>query len=236
MIHTFFLTLLFAHAIADYPLQTTPVYKFKIKSFWGIVLHVLIITLFTLVTIYAVGWEFNPGILLFIALLAGLHIIEDKLKLSVYRGNDFFWYIIDQVIHILCMALIYILPITLVTTSWNLGSAVNYYLLAITGIVYASYAASIGIHFYIKAYKEPMIGYKRNWMEIVELGFWATAFFLFCKYFILIALAGLLVKFIAKKYLNVPELGRMINIVIPFIVFILFCGVNFLINNYTMTF
>ncbi|MFC1478533.1 DUF3307 domain-containing protein [Candidatus Margulisiibacteriota bacterium] len=236
MAHTFFLTLLFAHAISDYPFQTSPVYKFKIKSFWGIVLHVIIITLTTLAAIYAVGWEFNLGILLFIGLLAGLHIIEDKLKISVYRGNDFFWYIIDQVIHILCMALIYILPLSLVPTFWNMGSAVNYYLLSITGIVYASYASSIGIHFYVKAYKEPMKGYKRNWLEIVELGFWATAFFLLPQYFIIIALAGLLIKFVVKKYLNLPELGSMINIVIPLITFILLWGSNILINNYTVTF
>ena len=183
MQHTLFLTLILAHAIADYPLQTNAVYAMKVKRFGGIVLHVFIFTLTALVTILTVGWQVNTRLAAFLLLLTILHIVEDKLKLCCYRGNPLFWYVTDQIIHVLCIALLYVLPLRLIPTAWNPGSAIHSWLLAGIGVIYASYASSIGLHFYRQAFQNPEEVYQRNWGEIAKMGgFFLVMYLLLLKF------------------------------------------------------
>ena len=225
MLNTFFLTLLLAHAIADYPLQTNTVYGFKIRSFWGIVLHVLIFTLTALVAIVAVGWQVNPSILTFLGLLTVLHIIEDKLKLAVYKGNVFFWYVADQIIHVLCLALAYLVPLTLTAEPWYAGGSIHFTLLAGTGIIYASYASSIGLHFWEKAFRDPHSIYRRQWGEVIEMALWAFLFFAFPKWMLILLVAGLGLKWVIRKQVALKMFARVASIVIPFVVAAGVCGI-----------
>jgi hypothetical protein len=196
MINTFVLTLLASHAVADYPLQTNQVFAFKVKSFWGIVLHVLIFTFLSLGALIAVGFRLNSSILWFLALLTLLHIIEDKLKLCCYRGNELFWYVVDQLVHVFCICLAYLLPLELAPAGWYPGALVNIYLIGITATVMGSYASSLGIYFYCKSFIDKRLIYQRDWLEIIELAILTLVLFVFITYWWLTILLFILFKFI----------------------------------------
>jgi hypothetical protein len=215
MIATLFLTLLFAHAIADYPLQTNWVYALKVRHFWGIVLHVLIFTLTSLVFLFLIGFKINISILGFLLFLTVLHIIEDKLKLAVYKGDVFFWYVVDQLIHIACIAMLWALPLNVELLPWYPGDAMNHLLFAGTLVVYASYASSIGIYFFKKSYRGFRGAYQRDWGEILEMGFWAVLFVsLPVAWVITFFISGLLVKGVGRK--RIPaKLTSIPRIIIP---------------------
>ena len=212
---SFFLTIVLAHAISDYPLQTNDIYAFKLKSIWGIILHVLVFTSTAMMAMTTFGWQLNTTTYLYLVGLTALHIVEDKLKLSMYKGNELFWYITDQAIHICCIALVFILPIQVKAKLWNLGPLINPFLLGAILTIYASYAGSIGIFFYKKTYLNPSETYTRNWQEIIEMMVLTITLILAEHLFIPIFLLLLLMKFALKKITLDNQLSRLSTLAIP---------------------
>ena len=215
MTTSFFLTILLAHSLADYPLQTNDIYALKLKNLWGIILHGLVFTSTAMIAMTTFGWELNTTTYIYLGGLTVLHIIEDKLKLFIYKGNELFWYITDQIIHIGCIALIYMIPVQLTPKLWNLGPVINPFLLGAVITIYASYASSIGIFFYKKAYKNPNEVYKRNWLEIIEMMVLTITLIISGHLYIPICILLFLMKFALRKITPEHPLSRFTTLVIP---------------------
>ncbi len=98
----FFWHLTFAHFLTDYPLQTDKLFEKKTKSISGVLVHGLL--LFFSMFLFLLPFSFSLNVLLGIILITILHIVQDKFKVFLsYReeiGENFFYYIIDQALHI----------------------------------------------------------------------------------------------------------------------------------------
>lgn len=94
-------TLLLAHLIADFPLQTNWVFKIKTQSSWGIAVHVGIHLLVTAVLIKEpiTYW-------LMLASLGVVHFIIDWVKLRLPARQQTPGFILDQIAHLLTLLLI----------------------------------------------------------------------------------------------------------------------------------
>jgi hypothetical protein len=104
--------LLFAHLLADFPLQVNRVYTLKLKSFWGVVLHASIFGIVALI-VSAPYWLVNPYNLLFIIVLWSSHIYIDRTKLlannlTIHKTTAFF---LDQILHISLIFLVCSFPL-----------------------------------------------------------------------------------------------------------------------------
>jgi hypothetical protein len=97
-------TLMLAHLLADYPLQTDWMVKMK-RTWQGLTLHVAI----HFVTMIVLLWPASAALWPYLLVLAGLHFAIDTLKnlLSIWRPQ---WvirtYAADQLLHLLSIWLI----------------------------------------------------------------------------------------------------------------------------------
>ena len=93
-----FLTLLTAHFLADFPLQTNIIYKWKTLSPWGVVFHSGIFTLCALMLCFSV---LNAGIIFLIFFLSVIHFFTDWSKLKIPEKHDnLFIFLLDQLAHV----------------------------------------------------------------------------------------------------------------------------------------
>lgn len=98
----FFWSLLLAHVIADFPLQTDAIFRLKTKYSWGVLPHVLICTLMNILALYP--YLNNLTVWSAIVVLGIVHTILDRTKISVSEKisrDSFFQFFIDQVFHVL---------------------------------------------------------------------------------------------------------------------------------------
>ena len=98
----FFWTLLFAHVIGDFPLQTDAIYRVKTKYWWGVVPHVLICTVMNILVL--VPFLNTKNAWWGIAFLGLIHIVLDRTKISVSEKiarDNFFQFFLDQLLHVL---------------------------------------------------------------------------------------------------------------------------------------
>ncbi len=102
------LHLLAAHFIADYPLQSNKLIKYKRKRIFGVVLHSLIhLAISCLLILPFISYKVFWGILIIFA----AHVIIDETKglLCKYtKINGFLLYIVDQIVHV---AVIYLVAV-----------------------------------------------------------------------------------------------------------------------------
>lgn len=93
-------TLLLAHLLADFPLQTNALAKLKKASLTGVFIHVLVYVLITALVIRepARYW----------ALIGGLgitHFLIDGLKTRYLQSFETFYFVIDQCLHFLSIGI-----------------------------------------------------------------------------------------------------------------------------------
>ena len=94
-------TLLFAHLIADFPLQTNWVFRFKLESWLGVVLHSaihVVVTAFLLVR-----W---PQVWPVLLILGILHFICDWLKTRPFCDSGVSGFLIDQLAHVTILSVL----------------------------------------------------------------------------------------------------------------------------------
>lgn len=95
IIMTIFFSLLLAHLIADFPLQTNWIYAMKLKSNKGILIHVLIHLIVTSLLIK------DPlSHLPLLAILGASHFLFDWLKLRYPTQRQVPGFLVDQVLHL----------------------------------------------------------------------------------------------------------------------------------------
>ena len=98
---TVFATLMLAHLLADFPLQTNQIFKWKVASSWGVALHVAIHVVVTAVFITDLA-QYWPVL----AFLAVTHFLTDWLKLRVPTRYQTPGFVLDQLAHWLTLGVI----------------------------------------------------------------------------------------------------------------------------------
>ncbi len=108
-----FLKFILAHLIADFVLQFEELYQLKIRSLWGHVLHVLIHLGVSLAMVFPY-WD-SPSLWIFLAGLMLVHFIQDIIKYTLTQKipkNTFVYFMADQFVHGLAIAVILLFPIS----------------------------------------------------------------------------------------------------------------------------
>lgn len=119
-----FFTLVLAHLIADFPLQTNRIFAMKLQSSKGIALHVMIHLLVTALLIKAPLSHLPLFIILGIS-----HFLIDWLKLRYPTNRQAAGFLLDQALHLIIL-------IFLATISTTLQPVLPYWLL-IVAMMYA---------------------------------------------------------------------------------------------------
>lgn len=102
-----FYRLLLAHLIADFPLQTSQIFKIKTNTQWGVILHTLIVLIFSL--LFAFPYLENLRVIIIIIIIFATHTIIDKIKLDYSKKNTnqgIKIFLLDQFLHIAIIAVL----------------------------------------------------------------------------------------------------------------------------------
>ncbi len=99
--------LLLAHIIADFPLQTSQIFKIKMNTQWGVILHTIIVLIFSI--LFTFPYLENPKVITILLIIFISHTIIDKIKLERSKKtntNNLKVFLIDQVLHISIIAIL----------------------------------------------------------------------------------------------------------------------------------
>jgi hypothetical protein len=97
-----FWTLLLAHILGDFPLQTDTIFRLKKRGSWGVLPHVLVCTIINIIALSPLLATKQAWIAIFV--LAIVHAILDHSKIHIsdkHARDDIFQFLFDQVLHIL---------------------------------------------------------------------------------------------------------------------------------------
>jgi len=100
-----FYRLLLAHIIADFPLQTKQIFKVKMNTEWGVLLHTLIVLIFSI--LFAFPYLEAPKVIMVLWVIFLSHTVIDKIKLEYSKKNanqDIKIFLLDQFLHISIIA------------------------------------------------------------------------------------------------------------------------------------
>ena len=75
-----FYRLLLAHIIADFPMQTKQIFKVKTDTEWGVLVHTLIVLIFSI--LFAFPYLEDPKVVIILLVIFLSHTVIDKLKLE----------------------------------------------------------------------------------------------------------------------------------------------------------
>lgn len=103
----FFWSLLLAHVIADFPLQTDGIYRIKTKYAWGVLPHVLICSMMNILAL--LPYLNNVNAWFAVLGLGAVHIILDRTKIRVTERiarDNFFQFFLDQLLHVISIWII----------------------------------------------------------------------------------------------------------------------------------
>ena len=102
-----FYRLLLAHVIADFPLQTNQIFKVKTNTEWGVLLHTLIVLIFSI--LFAFPYLEDPKVRIILLVIFLSHTVIDKLKLEyskkINKASTRIL-LLDQALHITIIALL----------------------------------------------------------------------------------------------------------------------------------
>lgn len=173
------LELLFlSHFIADFPLQTNSIYAAKMRSVWGVLIHVSVVTLVNIILL--LPFITHPNTWYAIALIFVIHMVMDQTKVSVtkkYPGTDNTWFfLIDQAVHILTIiAAVKIFGLDrmfdALTENGKLPFWLGWYedpflLLVLSGIIVVSFFAGIILYFITHKRQKIKIIFQYNYPQM----------------------------------------------------------------------
>lgn len=144
-----FYRLLLAHVIADFPLQFTSIYRFKIKSLLGSFVHSGIFSLLAILLVWPY-WNLTR-MQEFIFFLWLVHGIQDWLKVVVcekYRLDNIWVFLLDQSLHVGFLCLLFPFGLAKLTPPEALSKLVSLYNdnnVVIYGIAFVSVGFGGGI-------------------------------------------------------------------------------------------
>ncbi len=105
-----FLKLVLAHMVADFILQFEELYRLKLRSWVGHLLHALCHTAASVAFLLP---YLNLRIWIFILSITIIHYLQDRVKYALQAKdpkNTFWYFTIDQIFHVLFLAAIFFLP------------------------------------------------------------------------------------------------------------------------------
>ena len=102
-----FYRLLLAHIIADFPLQTKQIFKVKSNTEWGVLIHTLIVLIFSI--LFAFPYLEDPKVIIVLLVIFLSHTVIDKLKMEhskKTKNQSIRILLIDQALHIAIIAVL----------------------------------------------------------------------------------------------------------------------------------
>ena len=102
-----FYRLLLAHIIADFPLQTNQIFKVKTNTEWGVLIHTLIVLIFSI--FFAFPYLEDPKVIIILLVIFLSHTVIDKLKMEYSKktkNQSIRILLLDQALHIAIIALL----------------------------------------------------------------------------------------------------------------------------------
>ncbi len=102
-----FYRLLLAHIIADFPLQTNRIFKVKTNTEWGVLIHTLIVLIFSILLTLPYLVDSKVIIVLLVVFLS--HTVIDKLKMEYskkVKNQSTRILLLDQALHIAIIAVL----------------------------------------------------------------------------------------------------------------------------------
>lgn len=122
----FFSHFLLAHFLVDYPFQTDKLFETKVRKFKGVLIHTLI--LLFLLLILSIPYTTNLWVIISCFSLALLHLLQDQLKIYLTKkeeGENFYYFMADQILHIFFIFLFSLLPLPAVM--YEKGGILKFY-------------------------------------------------------------------------------------------------------------
>ena len=102
-----FYRLLLAHIIADFPLQTKQIFKIKVNTEWGVLIHTLIVLIFSI--FFAFPYLEDPKVIIILLVIFLSHTVIDKLKMEYSKktkNQSIRILLLDQFLHIAIIAVL----------------------------------------------------------------------------------------------------------------------------------
>jgi len=102
-----FYRLLLAHVIADFPMQTNQIFKVKANTEWGVLIHTLIVLIFSI--FFAFPYLEGPKVIIILLVIFLSHTVIDKLKLKYSKktkNQSIRILLLDQALHIAIIAVL----------------------------------------------------------------------------------------------------------------------------------
>jgi len=102
-----FYRLILAHIIADFPMQTNQIFKVKMNTQWGVILHTLIVLIFSV--LFAFPYLEDTKVIIIIIIIFLSHTVIDKLKMEYSKKTEnqsIRILLLDQVLHIAIIAVL----------------------------------------------------------------------------------------------------------------------------------
>lgn len=102
-----FYRLLLAHVISDFPLQTNQIFKVKANTEWGVLIHTLIVLIFSILFTFPYLEDLKVIIILLVIFMS--HSVIDKLKMEYSKktkNQSIRILLIDQALHITIIAVL----------------------------------------------------------------------------------------------------------------------------------
>lgn len=165
-----FWQLLLAHLIGDFPLQFNEIFKLKVKSKWGVLLHCAIVVMISVLFLvpYVLTMRMWCGIIILIC----SHFIIDwtRVIFSKKANLDNLWmFLLDQSLHIFMVWLVSLIiispPLPILPESINSIIENKQIILTLIGFITGGYFGAIVIHYlkkmFIKGYTSQSLSTKR---------------------------------------------------------------------------
>ncbi|MEA2086674.1 MAG: DUF3307 domain-containing protein [Candidatus Caldatribacteriota bacterium] len=102
-----FYRLLLAHIIADFPMQTNQIFKVKANTEWGVLIHTLIVLIFSI--FFTFPYLEDPKVIIILLVIFLSHTVIDKLKMEYSKktnNQSIRILLLDQALHIAIIAVL----------------------------------------------------------------------------------------------------------------------------------
>ncbi len=223
MISIFFL-LLFAHTLSDFVLQTSYIFKLKVKNIWGVVLHSAIF-FFCAILLTRPLYEHSFTFVVWLLAVTLSHIVIDKVKIIINRNiiqKEIIYFFLDQLLHIAAMATIFFLPFdftedlvsenSLFFLSYSYDFIKDWRLFIRFSFIcslaiYVSYAVEVVLYYYDRTVSEKVGGLKYN---IAAMLYRVFVFILFISPFHLLGILPIVARYYLDKARLVYDKRRYI--------------------------
>ncbi|MEO0232500.1 MAG: DUF3307 domain-containing protein [candidate division WOR-3 bacterium] len=215
----FFSHFLLAHFLVDYPFQTDKLFETKTKKFYGVIIHSLI--LFFFLILLSIPYSTNFFVFISSISLALLHLFQDQIKIYLTKkeeGENFYYFLIDQILHIFFIFLFSLLPLPDVIYK-DRGFLKFYfdpfYSYLIVSLIFVTYFIWIFLHSINNTFfkKEPLVKGFWKYYGYLERIFAFFVSFLY-PYIFFISYIFLLPRFFKKKKIIEGFLGISLSLLL----------------------